>query len=206
MIEPQDQGTSFGTWGDDVSRLMYRDSVPEWIEALALNTSHTWLDLGGANGLLRPWFPHLVTVDYDATKEPDVVADLRTDPLPDVTRLGVIRYVLHYLDDEEVRHILRTLNLDTLVVVQFVNANVEAKRANSRHEGPRYFRSLTDLVTLLVTDTGWEPGPQWSSAPYRVDGQFYAQRLGGSPDDYTSHTEAIHAIALRRTTSTKESR
>lgn len=197
MREPQDQGTTFGTWDDPVSRLLYRDSVPFWIADLGVDTSRPTVDLGGANGLLRPHFPDLLTVDSDPTKEPDVVADVTLwGAPPGLECQAVVRYVLHYLEDRQVALLLSTVASysERLYLVQFVNADLAAKRANSHHEGPRFFRSAEDL-DALIDRSPWTVEGRWERE-YRVTPEFYLNRLG--PGSYSPHNETLVALALSR--------
>jgi len=198
-----DRGTSFGTWTDPTSRWLYRDSTEKWMTHLGLPSSALVADLGGANGLLRDHLPWAVTVDSDEAKEPDVVDDILTwtptlSPLPEA---AVVRYVLHYLTDEEVSRLLTTVATytDTLYLVQFVNENIAAKEANSVNEPPRYFRTHTDLIHLIKGSPEWRADRCWLSPPYRVPPEFYANRLGSDPADHVEHEEQILAVRLDRT-------
>lgn len=194
-----DQGTAFGTWPDEVSRWLYHDSVPLWIEALDVDTQALTVDLGGANALLRPWFPQLITVDSDPTKQPDVTADVtRWQPGTEFPQ-AVLRYVLHYLPDHTVATLLQTVATytDHLYVVQFTNPDVHVKDRNSRYEPQRWWRSDQDLDRLLAHPS-WED-TQTTSWRYRVTEQFYRNRLG--PGDYEPHVEDLTVHHLTRRTS-----
>lgn len=187
-----DAGTAFGTWQDRTSRLLYADAMPALLSGVPRDG--LTLDLGGANGLSRQWFNNVLTVDVDASKQPDVVADALTyTPDPPVDRV-LLRYVLHYLSDAKVRQLARHVATyaDELVVVQFVNDDLRAKRANSVNE-TKHFRSEVMLLGLLRP---WRVHQRIALA-YDVDPQFYANRLGHpSP---SGHPETVVGYLCRRT-------
>lgn len=186
-----DAGTSFGTWTDPTSRLIYHDAMP----ALLSGTPRGGrvLDLGGANGLSRNWFTDVTTVDSDPSKQPDIVADV-LDWAPDTSYDRVLlRYVLHYLRDDQVTALmqhLRTWHHGEVTLVQFVNADLAAKRANSVNE-VKHFRTEEHLRALLP--------PWWVhrriAVEYDVDPEFYRQRLRHPHP--TGHRETVVAYTLR---------
>lgn len=200
--EPQDQGTSFGTWDDPVAAYMYRESVPEWVAGLKVDTMADTVDLGGANGLLRSTFPRLLTVDADPAKRPDVVADA-AGPLavPASFRQAVARYLLHYLNDAQVAAMARHTAdwADRLYVVQFV-ADPAAKDANSAHEPARHWRTAERIAHLVTAGSRWHLERTWTGTPYTVTPSFYEARLGPAPAGrpYTPHQEHIVALALTK--------
>lgn len=185
-----DGGEGFGLWPDATSRLMYHDAMPALLSGVA--RSGMTLDLGGGNGLSRQWFDRVVTVDTDASKHPDVVADALTyTPTMRVSRV-LLRYVLHYLTDEQVLALLQHVASYTaqVVLVQFVNADLGAKHANSVNES-KWFRTEPWLKSLL--------GP-WRvqrrvAVSYDVDPEFYRNRLG-HPNP-TGHRETVVAYDLK---------
>ena len=69
-----DQGEKFGKWSDSVSRLMYETSTPVFLDMV--DTSGRVCDMGGGNGLLKPYISNLLTVDHDPAKKPDIVDDI----------------------------------------------------------------------------------------------------------------------------------
>lgn len=190
-----DQGPTFGTWGDPTSRLIYHDAMPALLSGI--DRSGTTLDLGGGNGLLREWFDQVVTVDKDPAKQPDVLADvLGYAPTDKVYDRVVLRYVLHYLNDTEVRDLLANIagyHHGDLVVIQFVNDadTLEAKYANSVNE-TKWFRSEWHLLTLLTQR--WTVH-QRVALGYDVDPEFYRNRLG-HPNP-TGHAETVVAYLMR---------
>jgi hypothetical protein len=187
-----DQGTAFGTWLDPTSRLIYHDAMP----ALLSGTPRDGLvlDLGGGNGLAREWFPRLLTVDADPAKEPDVLADVLTwQPSTQAARV-LLRYVLHYLPDDDVRRLMAHLaswHRGPVTLIQFVNDDLAAKERNSVNE-VRYFRTEARLRSLL-----WPWLVQRRIAvSYDVDPEFYRNRLNHPHP--TSHPETVVAYTLGR--------
>jgi len=167
-----DQGTAFGTWADPTSALMYRDAMPALLSGVQRD-GHT-LDLGGGNGLARAWFDRCTTVDTDPSKHPDVVADALTYTPDEPVDRVLLRYVLHYLDNRQVRTLLRHVASYTteLVVVQFVNDDLRAKQANSVNE-VKHFRTEPMVRALLHP---WLVQRR-VGVEYDVDPEFYANRL-----------------------------
>lgn len=189
-----DAGTAFGTWPDATSRLIYHDAMPALLSG-TYTTSPT-VDLGGGNGLARQWFPHLTTVDSDEAKRPDVVADVLTwQPAPGRRYDRVLlRYVLHYLADAQVEALLRhvaTWHDGELLVIQFVNDDLAAKRANSVNE-TKHFRTEAQLLALLAP---WSPQRRLA-LDYVVEPEFYRNRLG-HPNP-TGHPERVVAYTCRK--------
>lgn len=191
MKHQEDQGEAFGRWPNKTARLMYHDIMP-----LALNgidTSGRVADLGGANGLLKQWIPHAVTVDYDETKNPDICEDI-------LTHVGeydliVLRYVLHYMDDETVRKLLyhiRGYHNGRLLIIQFANDDLAAKQANSVGE-TKWFR--TSRQTMQLVTEYWK-GASAKMVDYVVDADFYRERL--NHPNPTSHHESILILELAK--------
>lgn len=194
MEYPVDQGTAFGTWPDQTSRFMYHDIMPTLLSGV--NTYGRVADYGGANGLLRQWIPQAVTVDHDASKRPDVVADIRFHV--GNYDLIVMRYVLHYLTDFEVLELmahLRATHKGDLLIIQFVAENefqLAEKSRNSWGE-EKHFRTRQRLGVLL--DPGNRPLPDVKAVQYRVDPEFYRNRLG-HPNP-TPHRETVVAYYFK---------
>ena len=173
MIHPEDKGTAFGTWPNATAQLMYHDIMP--LALSGIDTTGRVADFGGANGLLKEWIPQAVSVDYDATKQPDVIADILTHR--GEYDLIVIRYVLHYLRDDQVQQLfdnLATSHKGRVLIIQFVNADLAVKNYNSVGE-TKYFRGESHLANLF------DPA-KWvlcsrKAVAYRVDQEFYRWRL-----------------------------
>lgn len=190
MKHSEDQGTAFGRWPNKTARLMYHDIMP-----LALNgidTSGRVADLGGANGLMKEWIPHCVTVDYDETKKPDIAEDILTHAGD--YDLITIRYVLHYLSDGAVVrlfHHLRGYHKGRILLIQFVNEDLAAKAANSVGE-TKWFRNLDDTIKL-VTSNGWGV-KSGKAVDYVVDADFYRERL--HHPNPSAHHETVIILEL----------
>lgn len=187
-----DQGTRFGTWTDETSRLLYRDAMPALLNGV--DTSGSVLDLGGGNGLLRQFIPHALTVDSDASKNPDILADI-TEFYCECD-LAVLRYVLHYMSDKKLVKLfadLRDSDAKRVLVIQFVNDDLEAKLANSVNE-LKWFRSELDL-RVLISACGWVVTKR-KRLEYRVEAEFYRNRL--NHPNPTAHDEAVVSLLLER--------
>lgn len=188
-----DQGTAFGTWTDRTSRLIYHDAMPALLSGI--EHPERVLDLGGANGLSREWFPDALTVDVDRSKQPDIVADALVYTPLQAPDLVLIRYVLHYLPDRSVRallHHVASYHDGPVLLIQFVNDDLDAKLANSFNEGPRHFRSEVHLHGLVDQ-------PPWQlvrriALEYVVDPEFYTHRLGHPTG--TAHLERVVSYLL----------
>jgi|GEM_PF-2545710 hypothetical protein len=190
-----DEGTKFGTWGDPTSQLLYRDVMPVFLSGV--DTSYRVFDLGGANGLLRHFIPHALTVDIDPTKAPDVVADClkwkpKWFPRPS---LAVLRYVLHYLTDTQATKLFNHLATwaDRVLVIQFVTdpEHLAAKTHNSVNE-VKWFRSEPELLALLGE---WKVLDR-KRLDFTVDAEFYRRRL--LHPNPISHPEGVVALYLTR--------
>lgn len=182
-----DHGSTFGSWDDETSRLIYHDAMPALL--VATDTSGLVLDLGGGNGLAREFFPRVVTVDSNPTMGSDIVADAITYvPKRRYDRV-LVRYVLHYLDDAQARELFANVarwHGGPLTVIQFVNDDLEAKLANSVNE-TKHFRTEDQLVALFGP---WKPVHR-VAVEYDVTPDFYRNRLG-HPNP-TGHREKVVA-------------
>lgn len=190
-----DQGQQFGTWTDPTSRLIYHDAMPALLNRL--NLDGRWVDLGGANGLMREWLPNLTTVDIDPTKAPDIVADIVDWTPGEQFDAAVCRYVLHYMDHPTVIDFLRHVGswASRLLSIQIVNPRPADKYARSVNE-KKYFRTRPH-VELLYDMAGWT----WegsASLDYWVGPEFYRNRLGHPNPPPELHEETIILHDLRR--------
>lgn len=183
-----DQGALFGTWSDRTSRLLYHDCMTVLLSQIQV--TGPVVDLGGANGLSRQWFPDVVTVDIDPSKKPDVLADVTT--FTNTRETVFMRYLLHYLSDNDVRRMFANLwnsPARQVIVVQFVNDDIDVKLYNSVGES-KVFRNEVQLCELF---------PSWviktrTVIDYEVDPEFYRNRLG-HPNP-TPHRETILGLEL----------
>jgi hypothetical protein len=179
-----DQGVRFGYWDNDTSRLLYRDIMPLCLNGV--DTSGRVADFGGANGLLKAFIPQSISIDYDSSKNPDIVDDILVHKGD--YDLIVLRYVLHYLDDKKVSELfnhIRSFHKGRILVIQFVNEDLESKTWNSVNE-VKWFRNEKETRVLLETD--WEI-MDYKSIDYFVSAQFYRDRL--NHPNPKSHRESI---------------
>lgn len=185
-----DQGTSFGTWDDVTSKLLYDDAMPALLNGI--DTSGVVADYGGGNGLIKKHIPHALTIDIDPTKKPDVVGDVKT--YRGKFNLVVMRYLLHYLKDQEVRNLFKhlwTCEIERILIIQFVNEDLKAKNFNSINE-TKFFRNEKQLMNLL----GYWSIKQIKKLSYVVEKEFYLNRL--KHPNPTSHQETLLSIELQR--------
>ena len=188
-----DGGVGFGLWPQATAQFMYHDVMPALLNGFNVD-GRSVVDLGGGNGLLKRWIPHAVSVDVDADKRPDVHMDLRDVRASGLMwDAGVLRYVLHYMDDAAASTLMRDLRyvVGELLLIQFVNDHLAAKRANSVNE-VKWFRDEAGLRALL---SGWQVADR-RRIDYRVRADFYRWRL--QHPNPTDHDEAIVAYHLRQ--------
>lgn len=189
MLHKVDGGVDFGKWPNRTARIMYQDVMPFFLSGI--DTTGSIADYGGANGLMKEWIPHAVTVDNDASKYPDVEDNILTH-VGDYD-LITMRYVMHYLSDAEVMNLfehLRVSHAGKILLIQFVNEDLEIKNANSTNE-QKWFRSEKHLKTLVsITHNLIER----RAVDYRVDAEFYKWRLG--LDNAIPHDETIVSYLL----------
>ena len=186
-----DQGTQFGRWEDETSRLMYFDAMPVLLSGI--DTAGVVADYGGGNGLLKQWIPDAISIDTDTSKQPDVVGDVLTHT--GNYDLIVMRYLLHYLDVNKIDRLFRHLaafHSGRVLVIQFVNDDLKAKQANSVNESKTFFTEsqLTALLSRYWTVT---PG---NAIDYTVSAEFYRNRLKHPTP--TAHRERLIALNLER--------
>ena len=191
--------SAFGTWTDAASDLMYRGAMPYLLAGLP--TAGPVVDLGGGNGLSRGFLPgrQITTVDIDPATGPDVVADALTYTHPEPAATVLVRYLLHYLTDGQVRRLFANLarwHDGDVVVVQFANEDPSAKAVNSADTTDRRWRHPAELLHLLGNLDGWRRGARVNRLDYTVDPEFYTSRLG-VPGRYP-HAETLLGLALER--------
>lgn len=186
----EDQGLQFGQWTDDVSRLMYRDVMPLAVSQIDFTGSVA--DYGGANGIVKDYIPQAVSIDIDESKQPDIVDDITTHQ--GNYDIVLARYVLHYLDDEQVRQMASIIQ-NRLVVIQFTNeANDLAikRQISDSNEAQKHFRTKDELYSLF-TDFTVRKALQLE---YTVTPEFYKNRL--QIDTELSHQEQIQIIEMEK--------
>lgn len=168
-----DQGEQFGKWLDETSELIYFNCMPIFLAMLP--AFETLADYGGANGNLKRFIPKSISIDIDASKKPDIVDNV-------ITHKGnydviLIRYVLHYLTDKQVKKMLANIkqhHSGKVLIIQFTNQgkDLKIKRQNSINE-TKYFRTKKQLKKLLK---GCNIEKQ-IEIKYQVTKQFYENRL-----------------------------
>lgn len=186
-----DQGVNFGKWGDPTSKLMYHDVMELALDGV--DVTGRVADYGGANGMLKQWIPQALSVDYDLTKNPDICDDIKTHC--GEYDMIVMRYVLHYMDDDTViglLHNIASYHAGRLLIIQFVNEDLVSKYSNSIGE-VKWFRDEADLRALL--ERAWTIDKR-RSTDYRVDAEFYRNRL--QHPNPSSHDERIVIYELTR--------
>ena len=105
-----------------------------------------------------------------------------------------MRYLLHYLKDQEVRNLFKHLwscEIDRILIIQFVNEDLKAKQFNSINE-TKFFRNEKQLMDLL----GYWSIKQIKKLSYVVEKEFYLNRL--KHPNPTSHQETLLSIELQR--------
>jgi len=179
-----DQGTLFGTWTDPVSRFMYHEFLDSLVRNNIIQFEGTVGDFGGANGLLKKYIPdhHVTTIDKDRTKQPDIVDDILYHNGGYNT--AFTRYVMHYLNDQQVIHFVNRVNADKLLMIEFTNEDLRSKYLNSRNE-LKFFRTRSQLEALLGGGA-----KLLHSEQYTVDEEFYRNRLG--LHHATPHEETVN--------------
>lgn len=189
-IYKEDEGTNFGLWNDDVSRLMYHNIMP--LVVGQFDFQGTVADYGGANGLLKDWIPQAVTIDIDESKKPDIVDDITThsEEYDNV----YMRYVLHYMNDEQIGRMLANIK-HKLIVVQFTNEQEDLTIKNlisNGNEDDKHFRDKKELFGLFADFAIYKA----IEVSYEVTPAFYANRLQVETD--LSHKESIQIIGMER--------
>jgi len=183
-IYKEDEGLNFGTWKDDVSKFLYYTSTKEILSKIKIKGSVA--DFGGGNGLLKKLIPNAISIDIDASKNPDITDSILThDKKYD---LVIIRYVLHYLNDYEVLRLFKNINANNILIIQFENEDLKSKYKNSINEF-KYFRTEKQLKQLLPSGfkTIYEK-------EYELGSNFYINRLGKGI--YKTHKEVLKAYYL----------
>lgn len=175
----EDDGKNFGKWTDDVSRFMYFESTGKILDLIQV--PETVADYGGANGNLKHFIPHAISIDIDASKKPDINENILTHD--GIYELVVIRYVLHYLNDYEVLKLFENIKAKNILVIQFENNNLKDKYFNSQNEF-KYFRTSAQTRELLPTRF-----EEIYSKDYELGPDFYKNRLGEGK--YKTHNETL---------------
>ena len=179
-----DNGVNFGLWNDETSDYLYRRSIRQILELVDIPSSVG--DYGGGNGLIKLHIPHAVTIDIDSTKQPDILQDILQHT--DCYDLGILRYVLHYLNDYEVLDLFNKMNCFKILVIQFTNKDLKVKYHNSKNEF-KYFRTQQQLEALLP-----QTAKHIFQGEYKCTNDFYRNRL--QLENSVSHLEQLNAYII----------
>lgn len=186
IIYKEDKGMNFGKWSDNISKLIYFDSVKDILSKIDI--TGIVADYGGANGILKEFISNIISIDIDASKKPDIVDNILTHK--GNYDLIIIRFVLHYLNDYEVlklfKHI-KSYHKGKILIIQFTNEDLKSKYFNSKNEF-KYFRTKNQLEKLL---------PKFKniySINYNCTKEFYKNRL--NIENAKNHKEQINAYLL----------
>lgn len=186
MIYNEDKGIHFGKWNDKTSKFMYFSSTKEILEDLKIKG--TIADYGGANGNLKTFLPNSISIDIDESKNPDIIDNILTHSKK--YDWVVIRYVLHYLTDQEVLQLFNNIQSDNILIIQFTNEDLKIKYNNSKNE-IKYFRTRTQLESLL---------PKKKNIIYRklfdCTLEFYKNRL--NINNAIEHIETLNAYIIKK--------
>jgi hypothetical protein len=186
IIYKEDNGIDFGKWSDNTSKLMYFDSVKDILSKI--DTKGKIADYGGANGILKQFIPNIISIDIDASKNPDIVDNILTHN--GNYDLIIIRFVLHYLNDYEVLKLFKNIekyHKGKILIIQFTNEDLKSKYYNSKNEF-KYFRTKNQLQKLL---------PKFKniySIKYECSIEFYKNRL--NIENAKNHIEEINAYLI----------
>jgi hypothetical protein len=201
---------NFGNWTDDVSRFMYERHFDRIFndKRFDLARFNRIEDFGGANGKLKAFFGNkLSTIDIDETNNPDFLGNVvnyngyasfgwrgERRYFKVESDLIIIRYVLHYLTDDEIKRMFQNIKSNHkghILIVQFTNEgeDMEIKKQNSINE-IKYFRTAQELSSLIssfeivAADT----------ESFTVTKEFYRNRLQNY--EALPHQEQIQTILL----------
>lgn len=189
-IYKEDKGQNFGKWNDNISKLLYYRSTRKILSKISV--PQIVADYGGANGILKQFIPNCITIDIDSSKTPDICDNILTHT--GNYDLIIIRYVLHYLTDQQIISLfehLKTFHKGAILVQQFCNKDLVLKYANSVNEQQKYFRTKEQLLSLL---------PKGFKIIYKtkyiVTKDFYKNRLNNL--NGIEHDEEIFGIYYER--------
>jgi len=189
----EDNGKMFGKWKDEVSILLYEDinkHISKYVKKI-----DTVGDYGGANGLLGKSLKckKYTVIDYDESKKDN--NNFINDNI--ITHKGeydtvVLKLVLHYLKDIEIKRMLENIKAKNIIIVQFVNSGIDLKIkqeiSKDSNEKKKYFRTKTELLNILYDFK------EVDKFDYIVTSDFYKNRL--QIDTYLQHKETL--LILRK--------
>jgi hypothetical protein len=148
---------NFAKWEDNISQMMYHSIISlmfagEATEGLKIG------DFGGANGILRKYLcdNEYVTIDKSQDNNPDICDNILTHT--GSYDLIICRYVIHYLNDNEVtlffQHLRQTYKGKTLLLVNFFNNGKDLKKKKKvasyqEEEKTKVFRNFNQFKALI---------------------------------------------------------
>lgn len=196
-----DRGRDFGKWNDKTSKLMYFDSIPTAFNMIDTTNMHV-ADYGGGNGILKQHITckKYTSIDIDCEKQPDITDDITIHK--GNYDIIVLRYVLHYLSNEEVKRLIRhiqSFHNGYVLIIQFVNNGINlfdkqyVSKQVEKDSEKKYFRSKKQLFRLLKHTNIID----YNSIKYTVYPEFYKNRLG--IDTNIKHNELIYNILIKCT-------
>jgi hypothetical protein len=202
---------NFGNWTDKVSKFMYEGHFDRIFNDPRFNLARFSRieDFGGANGKLKTFFgDKLATIDIDETNDPDFLGNIINYNAYAEFRwrgeirlfkvesdLIIIRYVLHYLTDKEIKKMfqnIKSYHRGHILIVQFTNEgeDMNIKRQNSINE-TKYFRTAEELSVLI---NGFEVVAR-DTENFTVTSEFYRNRLQNF--EALPHQEQIQSILMK---------
>lgn len=185
VIYKVDKGLEFGMWNDKTSKFLYHTSVKNILSKIKIPENVA--DYGGGNGILKKFIAHIKTIDIDKEKNPDIIDNIITHK--GEYDLIIIRFVMHYLSDNEIIELFKNIKSKEILVIQFINEDKEIKYENSQNEGHKYFRNKKETLQLMPKNHSIIYNQK-----YTVSKDFYKNRLGLG--NYKSHQEELIAIQI----------
>lgn len=191
IIYNTDKGRKFGLWNDQISKLMYFDCMDLFLKDIDI--SGKVADYGGANGNLKKFIPNSISIDIDPSKKPDVLDNILYHS--GKYDLIIIRYVLHYLSNNERKELfdkIKSFHKGKVLIIQFTNDGNDflTKKKNSINER-KYFMDTNMLINTL------KPFKTIKSdkIAYKVTKEFYRNRLENH--NAKEHGETVHGILIQ---------
>ena len=150
-----DHANTFGKGKSATSKLLYFYSLSIALDCISTEIpSGIVYDFGGGNGLSKRWFDNnkVVTIDNNPDMEPDICSNINTYDVPPDASMVLMRHVLHYLTDDEIKALINRITVPILLI-QFTNKDIKAKQAQTKNEDHKNFRTLDQVLELLYDST-----------------------------------------------------
>lgn len=174
-----DHANTFGKGKSATSKLLYFYSLSIALDCMSNEIpSGIVYDLGGGNGLSKRWFDNnqVVTVDNNPDMKPDICSNINTYNVPPDASMVLMRHVLHYLTDDEIKALINRVTVPILLI-QFTNKDIKAKQAQTKNEDHKTFRTLDQVLELLYDSTK-NNIKRLYKIDYTVEPDFYVERFG----------------------------